>query len=121
MLYIDITFLWGEVVWFYFGFCPRQIRSLSSVSSVENDKYLINLEIYGPQFENLIEVLMFFLHSTFSLKETPCAYIALPVRVSNKHSSLCLSVSALLHVLAGWVSRSSAVLLCAGSMLGSRG
>lgn len=49
-----------------FIFCPRQIRSLSSVSSVENDKHLVILEINGPEIENLIEVL----HITFSIVET---------------------------------------------------
>lgn len=63
---------WGVVCLF---FCPRKIWSPSSVSSVENDKHLVILEIYGPQFENSIEVwTFFFLHTTFSMKETLYMY-----------------------------------------------
>lgn len=62
----------GAVVWF---FCPRQIWSPSSVSSVENDKRLVMLEMDGPQFENSVEVwTFFFLHTTFSMKETLYVY-----------------------------------------------
>lgn len=62
---------WGVVCFF----CPRQIWSPSSVSSVENDKHLVILEMYRPQFENSIEVwTFFFLHTTFSIKETLYMY-----------------------------------------------
>lgn len=74
MLCIEyITFCFGG--WFVFFFYPRQIWSPSSVSSVENGKHLVILEMYGPQFENSIEVCtFFFLHTTFSMKETLYVY-----------------------------------------------
>lgn len=54
-----------------FWVCPRQIRSLSSVSSVENDSVI--LEIFGPRLENSLQVFSCcFLHTTLGLKETPC-------------------------------------------------
>lgn len=83
-----VSFVLGGFFVCFFLFGPRQIQSLSSVSSVEND--LVILEIYGPQ--NSFEVCScFFLHSTFSFKEIPCCLDIL-VRVRNKLSSLRLSV-----------------------------
>lgn len=71
-MYQIYHFLFWGVVWF---FCPRQIWSPSSVSSVENDKRLVILEMDGPQFENSIEVwTFFFLHTNFSMKETLYVY-----------------------------------------------
>lgn len=93
-MYRIYHFLFWGVVWF---FCPRQIWSPSSVSSVENDKRLVILEMDGPQFENSVEVwTFFFLHTTFSMKETLC--IDIVVRVGNK---LVLILSTLFHVCAG--------------------
>lgn len=62
----------GVVVFF---FSPRQIRSLSSVSSVENDKHLVIIDVYGPQLENSCPVFSCcFSHAIFGLQEMPRTY-----------------------------------------------
>lgn len=70
-----------------FCFCPRQIRSPSSVSSVENDRHLVILQIYGPQPEKSFEVLTFPFSPLSALRKHH-KYIDILVRVGNKLSFL---------------------------------
>lgn len=83
--------------WIYHFFFPGNIRSLPSVSSVENDKHLVTLETYGLVFENAFEEFSCRLFlTTFNIKETPYTYWFL-VRVRNTLSFLSLSITITSH------------------------
>lgn len=83
-----------EYITFFF---PGNISSLSSVSSVENDKHFVTLEICGLVFENAFEEFSCRLFlTTLNIKETPYTYWFL-VRVRNTLSFLSSSITITSH------------------------
>lgn len=68
---------------------PRQIRPLSSVSSVENDKHLVIIDVYGPQLENSCPVFSCCFSHAISAFRKCHVYIDIVVGVGN--SLLCPS------------------------------